>query len=175
MLTLETVSYQTIANGFIRHHDLLYNYLKSRLPEGYDADDIIQDIFLSLLEKKVAVDAEGACSLLLTIARNRLTDIYRRNARKNEILGYWERQHAAKAESTVEDRYVMKEISAYFDHQVKSLPERRRAIYEMMELNGLSADQVAGMLSLSKRTVENSIYTARQYIRMAMERYLEAA
>lgn len=175
MLTLETLPYETIADSFIRHHGLLRNYIKMRLPEGYDAEDIVQDLFLKLLEKNVRIDAEGACSLLLTMAHNLLTDIYRRNSRKNEVLEYWERQYASKAERTVEEGLVSKELSDYYDRQVASLSERRKAIYEMMEYNGLTAEQVAASLSISKRTVENSIYTARQYIRTAMERYLRAS
>ncbi len=175
MLTTQICHHDSIARSYCRYRDLLRSYVRLRMPEGYEAEDLVQGIFLRLLERHYIIDEANALSLLLTIAHNLLTDLYRKKSRRNEILKYWSALYDSDRTASTEDKIICREVEKYYDLQIENLPQRRRVIYEMMEFYGLTAAEVASRLSVSPRTVENSIYNARKSIRRAMTEYLEAA
>jgi RNA polymerase sigma-70 factor (ECF subfamily) len=48
---------------------------------------------------------------------------------------------------------------------VSSLPEQQRKIFQLSKEQGLSSDEIAKELNLSKRTVENHLYRALKYLK----------
>jgi RNA polymerase sigma-70 factor (ECF subfamily) len=51
------------------------------------------------------------------------------------------------------------------DELIKKMPEQRRRIFQLSREKGLSNDEIAKELNLSKRTVENQLYRAIAFLK----------
>ena len=92
--------------------------------------------------------------------------------KKRSILSYAEDkenlQPAGHANSHLED----KELERLLDEAVGSLPEQRKIIFKLIKEDGLKATEVAEILGLSKRTVENQLYKAVRSLAETISNYL---
>ena len=164
---------QNIAGLYEEFRDMVCRYIAARIPHKYEAEDLTQDVFLRLLESAVIVEQNTAKSLLLTIARNLITDTLRRYYKKEDVMSVWDYEHSTSV-STAEDELILHEIESAYNASVETLPEKSRHIFYLMENDGLTASEIATMLSLSKRTIESHIYNARLKVRLAVTEYLMA-
>lgn len=65
------------------HHLELLSWLRPRLPAGVDAEDVVQDVFVTLLRSPFQyVDPQSSRSWLYTSARSRLIECFRRLKRR---------------------------------------------------------------------------------------------
>ena len=64
-----------------------------------------------------------------------------------------------------EERLFAQELQQLIELTVKNMPEQRRRVFEMSRKEGLSNEEIAQKLGISKRTVENHITTALAAIR----------
>lgn len=166
-------NWQNIAGLYEEYHDMVCRYIAARIPHKYEAEDLTQDVFMRLLESNVIVEQNTAKALLLTIARNIVTDTLRRYHKKEDVMSVWDYEHSASA-STAEDELILHEMESAYNASVDSLPDKCRQIFCLMENDGLAASEIAAMLSLSKRTIESHIYNARLKVRHAVTEYLMA-
>lgn len=65
-----------------------------------------------------------------------------------------------------------KELSKLLDAAVESLPGQRKIIFKLIKEDGLKTIEVAAILGLSKRTVENQLYKAVKTLADALSGYL---
>lgn len=160
-----------IARLYCEHREMVFRYVVTRIPHKYEAEDLTQDVFLRLLECGMNINPATVKPLLLTIARNLVTDTLRKYYRKEDVMSLWEQEHGT-CSRTGEDDVILHEIERVYDSSVQALPEKCRNIYDLMENDGLSIQEIASMLSLSRRTVESHVYNARMKVRMAVTEYL---
>src|SRR5512134_2422778 len=70
---------QRIADVFRREHSRLRNFIRRRVPDPRDAEDILQDVFYELVEaNRLLMPIEHVTGWLFRVARNRITDLFRR-------------------------------------------------------------------------------------------------
>lgn len=73
---------------------------------------------------------------------------------------------------TVEDTLFAKEIRLLIEMIVSEMPAQRQRIYRMSREEGMSNEEIAGRLGISKRSVENQISLALKEIRQAVTAYV---
>lgn len=73
---------------------------------------------------------------------------------------------------TVEDTLFAKEIRLLIEMVVSEMPAQRQRIYRMSREQGVSNEEIAGTLGISKRSVENQISLALKEIRQAVTAYV---
>src|SRR5262245_8560596 len=62
-----------------RERSRLYNFIRKRVADPLDAEDILQDVFYELVEaNRLLMPIEHVTSWLFRVARNRITDLFRR-------------------------------------------------------------------------------------------------
>ena len=129
-----------IAEYYEEHRSSIFFYIYRRINDEGDAEDLVQDAFLRLLEYRMMIRRDTLKYFLFTIVRNLLNDYLRRYYKRQEI-----------------DRYLYDMLSA--------LPEQRRKVYEMNRFQGKSSEDIAEELNLSRRTVENHLFISRKEVR----------
>src|SRR5690606_30009000 len=67
-----------------------------------------------------------------------------------------------------------KELIAYLDAAIDRMPDQRRTIFRMVKEDRLKCREVADLLGLSVRTVENQVYLAVKRLSEEVERYFNA-
>ena len=73
---------------------------------------------------------------------------------------------------TVEDTLFAKEIRLLIEMVVSEMPAQRQRIYRMSREQGVSNEEIASKLGISKRSVENQISLALKEIRQAVTAYV---
>ena len=70
---------QRVSDVFERERNRLRNFIRRRVPDARDAEDILQDVFYALVEaNRLLVPIEHVTGWLFRVARNRITDLFRR-------------------------------------------------------------------------------------------------
>ena len=163
---------QAFANGNNRAFELLFLYYQPRLVafiNGFikdveEARDISQDIFLKLWENR------QKCGEILSfkafLFKTAKFAIYNHFDHQLVADKYVELMLYTPTETDdTEERLFAQELQQLIELTIKNMPEQRRRVFEMSRKEGLSNEEIAQKLGISKRTVENHITTALAAIR----------
>ena len=132
------------------------------------ARDIVQEAFIQVWERRRGWEPRGSArAYLYRIVRNLVIDEKRRQAVRRRWL---ERQeHAPPARpATPEEVLDEKLLAEVFEEAVASLPDRRREVFELVFMRGLSHADAAAVMKLSVQTVANQMSSALRTVRGAV-------
>jgi len=137
-------------------HAFALSYLKN----GADAEELLQEVFLKLWEIRFTLDSsKNIKSFLFKICINLIYDSIRRKNIEMAYLDYSGNDSQKCSDSTWHE-VIYNEMLNNLHHLVSGMPEQRQRIFRMSREDGLSNDEIAIQLSLSRRTVENQLYRA---------------
>lgn len=162
---------------YMKYEHRVRNYIAARIRHPHEAEDLTQDTFVRLWEHQKFVNQETVVSLLFTIARNLITDKIRRYYKYDDIV-YQIKHHIENEQyrNTTYEELHYRELKKKHDCLVRTLPVARRRIYALSFYNGMTCPVIADKLSLSVRTVEGQLSTARKTIRTTLqEQYLSVS
>ena len=128
---------------FKAHYSLVKNFALMLLKSGQDADDIAQDVFTRLLTKHAIFDF---------LKHKRIERSYQQAQMEESLF-----KDLSPSGDTLDAIYY-KEIQLALQMAVEQFPERRRLIFEMSRIQGMSNLEIAEKLDISVRTVERQIY-----------------
>ena len=138
-------------------------FLYRTLKDHSEAEDITQDIFLKIWRNRTSIGAVDAFGpYLFRMARNAVYDRFdNRSVREN-----YARRASLLPEYELPDSAIdSRDLLLLIRMVVEKMPEQRRRIFRMSREEGLSNDQIAEQLSISRRTVENQISRALAELR----------
>ena len=158
------LSDRLITEYYEEYRQSVFFYICRRIENRSDAEDLIQDAFLRLLEYRMMIRRDTLKYFIFTIVRNLLNDYLRRYYKRQEIDRYL---YDTLPVTTVEpeSRMVADELRRLESRRVSALPEQRRKVYIMSRFQDKPADDIAEELNLSKRTVENHLFISRKEVR----------
>lgn len=149
----------------------LYVTAFRRLQNEENTEDILQDLFLSLLEKDVVLDNEQSVRAFLhTRLKSRIIDFYR----KETLRTAYKAQQNQVPEPDVahtDTRLLTRELETVVQQQIDKLPTKMREIFRLSREESLSNDEIASRLDISGKTVRNQLSTALKKIRTTVHEY----
>lgn len=150
-------SHKAFDEVFRQYYGRVSNFIRSLIKSQSVAEDIVQDVFVNLWNSRHALsEVRSLNSYIYTIARNAAIDHMRRIHTYNVPL---ELSDEPQGELT-DEQYFAIEKELMIKMAVENFPERRRQIFSMSRFEGLSNDEIAKRLGISKKTVENHINLA---------------
>lgn len=157
-------------NVVYRHYrDSIVNFLFKLLRSREDAEEIAQNVFMALWERRAELDPQkNIRTLLYTIARNAVMNQFKR---QKVFEKYLKLSDADDTESlTAEDILIARERELLIEFTVGKMPSKRRKIYEMSRRENLSNEDIAQRLDTSRQNVANHLSQALRQIRHALVR-----
>lgn len=144
----------------------LFRFANSYLKDSFEAEEIVQDVFLKVWEKREDVDVQKSLkSYLYRITVNKVF-----NELKHRVVKQKYEKHAQNLDQvtgeTPESSIQFQELNIKLDILLTKLPEQQRTIFIMSRWKGLTNAEIAEQLNLSIRTVENQIYRAAKFIKL---------
>ena len=143
----------------------VYNFANSLLYSPKIAQDITQNVFLKIWEKRHEINPEqNFNAYLFTIARNM---VYKETEQK---LLSEQSLRQLQEEEDVLDMSTIQTLDYHFTEElcrslVEELPPARREIFKLSRFERLSNKEIALRLSISERTVETQLYRATRFLK----------
>ena len=158
----------------------LLNFIRKRVDDEGDAEDILQDVFYELTEAyRLMRPIEQVGAWLYRVARNRIIDRFRRKAPAGEVA-LNEDQGAPRLEDLLpspdagpEALYARSVIFDELDAALEELPEEQREVFIAHEMDGKSFKQLAEETGVSVNTLLSRKHYAILYLRRRLEAIYE--
>jgi RNA polymerase sigma-70 factor (ECF subfamily) len=152
---------------YLRYGLKIRKFARSYLKQEQDSEELVQDVFLKLWDKKEMLNSSGNLrAFIYKIAVNSIYDFIRRKNMEQVFLDY------SKSDTQVSDQtwneVVFNDMLFHVTQLIEKMPDQRRKIFVMSKKEGLSNDEIAAALHLSKRTVENQLYRATSFLKKNM-------
>lgn len=157
-------SQQLVTGAYQAYRLPVFHYLYRKLGNKEEAEDMMQETFLHLLEYSRMLREDTVRCFLFTIARNLVMDYFRRYYRRQEMLPFLMEEGGCDT-SDAESKMIAAELQGLELMKVRSLPPCRKQAYVMSRFEEKTADDVALALNVSKRTAERHILMGRKEVR----------
>lgn len=154
----------------------LFQFIRKRVPETEDAEDILQEVFFQLIESTRSMKPiEQLTSWLFRVARNKIVDLYRK--KKPESLQKLSQAGNADSDSldladllfdpsdNPEAVYLRNLVWNELEVSLKNLPAVQRDVFVQHELEGLSFKQISEKTGESVNTLLSRKRYAVLYLR----------
>lgn len=162
-----------------REQSRLRNFIRRRVPDPRDAEDILQDVFSELVEaNRLLMPIDHVTGWLFRVARNRITDLFRK--KKPEPFG-----HTAGADENdelleLEDLlpspdagpdalYARTVLLEELEAAVDELPAEQREVFVGHELEGRSFKEMAAETGVSLNTLLSRKRYAVRHLRKRLQ------
>jgi len=162
-------SYSNFFRACYEHYvRFAYRYVKSK----EQACDLVQEAFIKLWKNREQLDpAKSLKSYMFTIVRNLSLNHIRDH--KNKLESIDDREISFDAliihqEQNTNDSYIKQTVKV-IKRLIKKLPERQREAFELSRFDGLQHDEIAEVMNISARTVNNHIVSACNTLREEYE------
>jgi RNA polymerase sigma factor (sigma-70 family) len=154
---------QRIAEVVRREQSRLRNFIRRRVPDPRDAEDILQDVFYKLVEaNRLLMPIEHVTGWLFRVARNRITDFFRKKTPESfsgtavaddddELLQL--EDLLPSPDAGPEALYARNVLLDELELAIDELPEEQRAVFVAHELEGRSFKEIASETGVNVNTL----------------------
>ncbi|WP_344849173.1 RNA polymerase sigma-70 factor [Pedobacter jeongneungensis] len=133
------------------------------------AQDITQEIFISLWENRKTINLSGSLGAYLHGAvKYKVINYFRSGSIKEQhqpaLIALMDEQHAAAAD----DKLILKELHLEVDAAIALLPEKMQQVFSMSRKQEKSIKEIATELDISVQTVKNQISAALKLLKKSL-------
>ncbi|MEM9543029.1 MAG: sigma-70 family RNA polymerase sigma factor [Cyanobacteria bacterium P01_E01_bin.42] len=146
----------SLAKLYDRYSGLVYTLALKLLNDPRDAEDLAQEVFLSLWRRKSYDPTRGSLSsYLTTLTRSRAIDRLRQRSSRHKIRDRWFRDMSSPSLPTPFDCASMEERREFVCQALERLPVNQRRVLEMAYYEGRSQSEIAELLNAPLGTVKS--------------------
>ncbi|MBR9990894.1 MAG: sigma-70 family RNA polymerase sigma factor [Gemmatimonadetes bacterium] len=161
----DRVAYERL---FERHHAPVLRYVHGLLSNGADAEDVMQDVWVTIVRKIATLEHPAAFQRwMYRIARNRCVSRLRRSRRQValEDLDDTEQLKISADLDDDNDPSLSSQDAAALDAGLARLSSVHREVLTLRFMNGLTYEEIAAVTACSIGTVRSRIYYGKQSLR----------
>jgi len=154
---------QRVSDVFEKEHARLRNFIRRRVLDPSDAEDILQDVFYALVEANhLLVPIEHVTGWLFRVARNRITDLFRKKTPEpfSDIAVRGDGDERLRLEDLLpspgagpEALYARRVLLEELEMAIDELPDEQREVFVAHELEGRSFKEMAAETGVSVNTL----------------------
>jgi RNA polymerase sigma-70 factor (family 1) len=154
---------------FLRYSAAIFKICRYYHLPKMEAEEVVQEVFIKIWENRSKLDNSLSFkSYLFTIAKN----IILKGIRKNTLqIAFQKYVMGSKpsSENETENHILYQDLQQQSNSILEMLSPQRRQVFIMNRFEGLSCDEIAITMGISKRTVEHHLYHAQKFIREKMK------
>lgn len=149
---------------FDRYHERLYSFLFSILKSREDTEEIVQETFLKIWENRESFQENYPFEpLLFRVAKNTSLNYNRKKVNRTVFekhFGFF----ANLVESSADQYVLFQETQEIIETILSGLPPKRKEIFLLQKVEGLSRKEIADKLGISVTTVDHQLNKANKYV-----------
>jgi RNA polymerase sigma factor (sigma-70 family) len=156
---------QRISDAVRREESRLRGFIRRRVPDARDAEDILQDVFSALVEaNRLLVPIEHVTGWLFRVARNRIIDLFR--ARRPVVSG-----ERLELDDGPEEEYARGVLLEALEQAIGELPAEQRDVFIAHELEGHSFKEISAATGVGV----NTLLSRKRYAVLRLRERLRSA
>src|ERR1017187_1545532 len=181
--SLEQMSFEQdrqITDVVKQEQSRLRNFIRRRVPDPRDADDILQEVFYALIEaNRLLVPIEHVTGWLFRVARNRITDLFRKKtpgslsdavAANNEDESLTLEDLLPSPDAGPDALYARSVLLDELEDALDELPEEQREVFVGHEIEGRSFKEMSAESGVSVNTLLSRKRYAVLHLRERLQR-----
>jgi RNA polymerase sigma-70 factor (family 1) len=146
----------------------LMTFARKYLQDEDSAREVVHIVMINLWEKREAIDAsESLKPYLFKAVHNRCLNVLRDRRKFSEEL-----VTEPLSDRDVQEQMELMELNIRINQVIDSLPERCKEVFEMNRFEGKRYKEIAEILGISVKTVENQMSKALKILRDQLASYL---
>lgn len=152
---------------FDTYYDSIKNYLFYKCGNIEQAEDLTQEAFMIIWDKRYSLKPEKAKSFLYTIA----TNLFLNQVKHQKVVLKFQRQPFSST-SHESPQFLMEETEFHqqLENAISRLPEKVRVVFLMNRIDKLTYREIAERLGLSEKTIEKRMTKALRELRKVNEK-----
>ena len=150
---------------FNRYWDKLYTAAYKAFADEVVSEDVVQEIFIDLWERRNTVEIQSLKAYLYQSVRNKVAKHIRKT--RFTVVHEMAMEECAQ-EDSAQQLLEFEELQKMIDQSLEKLPERCKEVFQLSRQEQLSNKEIATRLDISIRTVETHISYALKHLRSTM-------
>lgn len=151
---------------FEKHRSKLYNYLFSIVKSKEIAEEIVVDVFMKIwVGRELMPDIQNMDAFLHKVAYNKALDFLRMASRNAGLQKLVRREMENEKEKQADHKMLEQECNQIIHEAIQKLSPQRHIVFTLSRMHGLSYDEIAQKLNLSRNTVRNTMAETLRSIR----------
>lgn len=153
---------------FEKHHSYLYHFLLKKGISEQQAEDLVQQAFVMIWEKRAQIDeTKSLKAFLFRIAYTRMLNVFRDSKKFDENADLTTEEETSTPEKSMETQELGKAI----EDSIASMPEKRQAVFRLCFIQEFTYKDAAEFLDVSVKTIENHMGLALKELRGKLENF----
>lgn len=125
------------------------------------AEELVMDVFFKIWNKKNVLTIQGNIEqYLYKCVKYAIIDHYRKRVPKFQVFN-----NTDSFQPACDERIINIEIEQHYQYAISQLSPKRKEVYQLSRIEGMSYKEIASHTGLSVNTVENHISAALQFLR----------
>lgn len=161
----DTVAFTELYN---RYKGILYIYACKITKDDDIAEDLIQELFINLWDKRETINfTSSISSYLYSAVRYKFFDLVdKQKVRADYVQAF--QLFLDKGEYLTDNYITEKELAATIEKEIANLPAKMREVFLLSRKENLSNKEIAERLDISEKTVKNQLSTALKTLKVKL-------
>jgi RNA polymerase sigma-70 factor (ECF subfamily) len=166
LLSIKSGDHKAFKTFFDKHHSFLYHFLLKKGMSEQQAEDLVQQAFVLIWEKRSEIDPQKSLrAYLFRIAYTRMLNVIRDHSKFDGNIETIEKESSEEADSSIQNR----ELADAIETAIQSMPEKRQTVFRLCFIQEFTYKDAAEVLDVSVKTVENHMGLALKELRGKLE------
>jgi len=169
------VDLKSFESIFREYYQMLCSYAYRFVNDTDTAEEIVQELFYKLWEKRSELQVNSSIkSYLFSAVHNRCLKFIEHRNVEAKYRNYY-LLHGSEIDYEQQNSSNVRELQGIIERTLDSLPERCSRIFRLNRFEGLKYNEIAVKLSISVKTVEANMGKALKLLRRNLKHYVEIA
>ncbi len=156
---------------FKRYWKKIYKMAYCRVRSREAAEEIVQNLFMSLWDKRTTFSINNISSYLYTAVRHKVLNAIESQAVHKKYWDYYKKfipRHENVTERTVEFNELLEAI----EERMEYLPEKSKTVFTLNRLEGHSITEIAHTLNLSEKAIQYHLTRSLKQLRLHLKDFI---
>lgn len=152
---------------FEQYRNHLFTFLFSITKSVESSEEIVLDVFMKIWHARQLIpQIENFDAFLYKVAKNKAID-FLRSLKRNPVLQQevWDLKLEPISPEDADTKLLFKGAETIISKAIGELSPQRKKVFYLHHYNGLTKDQIATRLQISKNTVTNHLSTSLEFVR----------
>ncbi len=155
---------------YLRHWKKVYRLALSKVRHPETAEDITQQVFASLWERRMESEIASLEAYLATAVKYRCISHYESRYFRATVSGLDSAE--VRTDSDTEDSLIHGDLTRAVDRALARLPAKTKEVFQLRKLHDYSVREIAGRLGISEKAVEYHITQSLKVMKHELREYL---